>query len=167
MSFGETTSAEIDRVAHEIVDAAFKIHSKLGPGLLESAYQAFMTYELEKRGLAVASEVPLPVVYEDVRLDLGYRIDLIVNDCVLVELESGREATPDSRSTDADVPEIDGKAFRLAHQLQYKIDQRRNQANGPVTTSCASCFVSSWFTIWICHGVDNRESSYRSRRTSR
>jgi len=94
MSFGETTSAEIERVAHEIVDAAFKIHSKLGPGLLESAYQAFMTYELEKRGLAVASEVPLPVVYEDVRLDLGYRIDLIVNDCVLVELKAVEKLHP-------------------------------------------------------------------------
>ena len=88
MSFGETTSAEIERVAHEFVDAAFKIHSKLGPGLLESAYHAFMVYELEKRGLVVAKEVPLPVVYEEIRLDLGYRIDLIVNDCVLVELKS-------------------------------------------------------------------------------
>ncbi len=94
MSFGESTSAEIERVAHEIVDTAFKIHSKLGPGLLESAYLAFMIYELEKRGLQVAKEVPLPVVYEDVRLDLGYRIDLIVNDCVLVELKAVEKLHP-------------------------------------------------------------------------
>ena len=94
MSFGETTSPEIERVAHEIVDAAFKIHSKLGPGLLESAYQAFMVYELRKRGLRVDEEVPLPVTYEEVRLDLGYRIDLIVNDCVLVELKSVEKLHP-------------------------------------------------------------------------
>jgi GxxExxY protein len=94
MSFGETTTVEIERVAHEIVDAAFKIHSTLGPGLLESAYLAFMIYELEKRGLQVAKEVPLPVVYEDVRLDLGYRIDLIVNDCVLVELKAVEKLHP-------------------------------------------------------------------------
>jgi GxxExxY protein len=94
MSFGETTTVEIERVAHEIVDAAFKIHSTLGPGLLESAYLAFMIYELEKRGLQVAKEVPLPVVYEDVRLDLGYRIDLIVNDCVLMELKAVEKLHP-------------------------------------------------------------------------
>jgi GxxExxY protein len=80
VSFGETTSPEIERVATEIVDAAFKIHSKLGPGLLESAYHALMVCELTKRGLRVRKEVELPVVYEEVRIDLGYRLDLIVEE---------------------------------------------------------------------------------------
>lgn len=94
MSFGENTSAEIERVAKEIVDAAFKIHSKIGPELLESAYRALMVYELEKRGLSVRKEVELPVIYEDVRLDVGYRIDLLVNDCVIVELKTVEKIHP-------------------------------------------------------------------------
>lgn len=64
------------------------------PGLLESAYRALMVYELRKRGLKVDAEVPLPVVYEDVQLDIGYRIDLIVNDCVIVELKAVEKLIP-------------------------------------------------------------------------
>jgi GxxExxY protein len=94
MGFGETTSEEIERVVREIVDAAFKIHVKLGPGLLESTYRVVMTHELRKRGLTVKSEVPVPVVYEDVRLDAGYRLDLVVNDCVIVELKSVEKLIP-------------------------------------------------------------------------
>ena len=88
MPFGETTSEEIERVAHEIVDAAFKVHEKLGPGLLESTYRVVMTYELRKRGLDVKCEVPVPVIYEEVRLDAGYRLDMLVNDCVVIELKA-------------------------------------------------------------------------------
>jgi len=94
MGFGETTTKEIERVAHEIVDAAFKIHSKLGPGLLESAYAALMEYELKKRGLLVETEFPLPVVYEDVRIDLGYRLDMVVEHCVIVELKAIEKLHP-------------------------------------------------------------------------
>ena len=94
MSYGETTSPEIERVASEIVDAAFKIHSKLGPGLLESAYHALMVYELTKRGLRVRKEVELPVVYEEVRIDLGYRLDLVVEECVIVELKAVEKLHP-------------------------------------------------------------------------
>src|SRR5207247_3869039 len=94
MPYGETTSVEIERVATQIVDAAFKIHEKLGPGLLESAYLVVMIYELEKRGLRVQHEVSLPVVYEEVRLDAGYRIDLIVNECVIVELKAVEKLHP-------------------------------------------------------------------------
>jgi GxxExxY protein len=94
MPFGETTSVEIERVATQIVDAAFKIHEKLGPGLLESAYQVVMIYELKKRGLRVQTEVPLPVVYEEVHLDAGYRLDLVVNECVIVELKAVEKVLP-------------------------------------------------------------------------
>src|SRR5437763_1191955 len=94
MNYGETTGPEIERVAREIVDAAFKIHQKLGPGLLESAYQVVMVYELKKRGLRIQHEVPLPVVYEEVRLEAGYRIDLIVNECVIVELKAIEKILP-------------------------------------------------------------------------
>lgn len=94
MGFGETTSPEIERVAHEVVDAAFKVHSKLGPGLLESAYRTVMIYELRNRGLDVQWEVPVPVVYEEVKLDAGYRLDLLVNNCVIVELKAVEKLIP-------------------------------------------------------------------------
>ena len=76
-----------NEISKEIVDAAYKIHTKFGPGLLESAYQAVMIYELEKRGLHVAPEQPVPLVYEGIALDVGYKADLIVEDKVIVELK--------------------------------------------------------------------------------
>jgi GxxExxY protein len=70
-----------------IIGAAMKVHSALGPGLLEKAYQACLAYELRKHGFEVQTEVELPVIYEAVSIDLGYRIDLLVNDLVIVELK--------------------------------------------------------------------------------
>lgn len=77
-----------DTVAAAIIDVAFDVHRRFGPGLLESAYQALMVYGLRKRGLAVESEVPVPLQWEDVRLEVGFRADLIVNGLVIVELKS-------------------------------------------------------------------------------
>jgi GxxExxY protein len=94
MGYGETTSEEIERIGKEIVDAAFKVHSKLGPGLLESAYRVVMAYEMRKRGLEAQVEVPIPVVYEEVRLDAGYRLDLLVNRVIIVELKSIEKLAP-------------------------------------------------------------------------
>jgi GxxExxY protein len=83
-----------NEIARVIVDAAFKIHTTLGPGLLESVYEAVLEYELQKRGLRVARQVPFPVVYEVVRLDEGFRADLIVEDKVIVELKSVEQVAP-------------------------------------------------------------------------
>ena len=77
----------INGVTREIVTAAMRVHSVLGPGLLESAYQACLLYELRKHGLRVADQVGLPVVYDGEKIDLGYRIDLIVEDSVIVEIK--------------------------------------------------------------------------------
>jgi GxxExxY protein len=77
----------VNQVTHAIIGAAMKVHSALGPGLLESAYEACLIHELRKGGFKVEQQVELPVVYDGVRIDLGYRIDLIVNDCVIVELK--------------------------------------------------------------------------------
>ena len=76
---------EIEAIGKEIVDSAVKVHQTLGPGLLESAYQTCLAYELAKRGLNVACEVTLPVIYENQFIDAGYRIDMLVGDCVIVE----------------------------------------------------------------------------------
>jgi GxxExxY protein len=75
-------------IAKEIVDAAFHIHTALGPGLLESVYDAVLTYELGRRGLRTVRQQPIPVVYESVRIDTGFRADLIVEDKVIVEVKS-------------------------------------------------------------------------------
>jgi len=83
----EEVSAELDEIAAQIVDSAFKVHSKLGPGLLENAYEACLVYELQKRRLKVERQKQLPIAYEEVRLDVGYRLDLLVNESVVVELK--------------------------------------------------------------------------------
>jgi len=78
----------INEISGHIVDAAIKVHSALGPGLLESAYEACLRHELSKRGLKVTSQVLLPVEYDGVRIDAGFRIDLLVEDAVIVELKA-------------------------------------------------------------------------------
>ncbi|HSA93487.1 MAG TPA: GxxExxY protein, partial [Terriglobales bacterium] len=77
-----------DEVSHAVITAAMKVHSALGPGLLESAYEACLQHELRKMGLKSEAQVELPVVYDSIKLDLGYRIDLLVEDLVIVELKS-------------------------------------------------------------------------------
>ena len=77
-----------NELSHEIIRAALKVHTALGPGLLESAYQTCLAYELREMGFRVETEVPLPVVYKGVQLDCGYRLDLVVEDLVVVELKS-------------------------------------------------------------------------------
>ena len=79
---------EANQLTQEILNCAFKVHSALGPGLLESAYRACLVYELRKSGLEVEEEKQLPLIYEDVKLDCGYRIDILVNDEVVIELKT-------------------------------------------------------------------------------
>ena len=85
---------QINSITGEIVDAAMKVHSSLGPGLLESAYQACLRHELQKRGLDVHTQVALPVVYDGLKLDAGYRIDLLVENQVVVELKAVEKIVP-------------------------------------------------------------------------
>ena len=80
-----------NEVSHDIITAAMKVHSALGPGLLESAYEACLAHELRKAGLTVVTQVGLPIVYDGIKLELGYRIDMLVNDLVVVELKSVEE----------------------------------------------------------------------------
>jgi len=77
-----------NEIAKIVVDAAYKIHTTLGPGLLESVYLTILRYELEKRGLKVKWEVPLPVIYDGIQFAEGYRIDILVEDKVILELKS-------------------------------------------------------------------------------
>ena len=77
----------VNQVSGIVVNAAMRVHSVLGPGLLESAYQVCLEQELRKRGLRVEAQLGLPVVYEGEKLDLGYRIDLLVENLVIVEIK--------------------------------------------------------------------------------
>jgi len=77
-----------NELSREIVDACFKIHTKLGPGLLESVYEEVLAYELSNRGLLIRRQAPIPVVYDDIKLELGFRADIIVGDIVIVEIKS-------------------------------------------------------------------------------
>lgn len=78
----------IEAIARSIVDAALAVHRTLGPGLLETAYELCLVHELERRGHTVAQQTVLPVIYNSVKLDAGYRIDLIVDDKVIVEVKA-------------------------------------------------------------------------------
>ena len=79
---------ETNQITREIIDSAYKVHSALGPGLLESAYRKCLVYELKKKGLFVEEEKPLPLIYDDIKLELGYRIDILVEKKVVVELKT-------------------------------------------------------------------------------
>jgi|SRR5690242_13218520 GxxExxY protein len=83
-----------NEVSHDVITAAMKVHSALGPGLLESTYQACLLYELGKMGVHAEAQIGLPVVYGSVKLDVGYRIDLLVEDLVIVELKSVDALSP-------------------------------------------------------------------------
>ena len=85
------TENELARIA---VDAAYHIHTALGPGLLESVYQKVMAYELRKRGLTVEEEVPVPVIWDDHKMDIGFRVDLYLNRKLIIELKSIERVTP-------------------------------------------------------------------------
>jgi len=78
----------LDAITDKIIGAAVQVHRTLGPGLLESAYRACLAFELSARGLAVAREVPLPLEYRGVRLECGYRVDLLVENSVVVEVKA-------------------------------------------------------------------------------
>jgi len=79
---------ELNELSGKIIGAAMKVHSALGPGLLESAYEACLIHELGKAGLEAKSQVPLPVFYDSIMIDLGYRLDLLVEDSVIIELKA-------------------------------------------------------------------------------
>ncbi len=76
---------DIETIASKIVNSSIKVHKTLGPGLLESVYQKCLTYELEKEGLKVDCEIPVPVKYNDINIDMGFRADMIINDSVIIE----------------------------------------------------------------------------------
>ena len=112
-----------NEVSGAIVDAAMKVHSALGPGLLESAYAVCLRHELIKRGLRVTSEVPVPVVYDGIKLEAGYRLDLVVEDTVVVELKAIEALAPIHQAQVISYLKLTGKPIGLLinfHSLHLK-----------------------------------------------
>ena len=94
MPIGDSASPEEERVAGIVVDAIFKVHDRFGPGLLESAYEICLYHELLNRGLRVRRQVEVPVVYDRIRLDAGFRLDLLVEESVIIETKAVEKLNP-------------------------------------------------------------------------
>lgn len=89
-----TDRTELDRTSGQVVDAAIRVHTELGPGLLEGAYQACLAHELKTRGLHVETQITLPLHYRGVTIDVGYRVDLLVCNSVIVEVKAVSRLLP-------------------------------------------------------------------------
>ena len=120
--------AEMNVRSGQVVDAAMRVHSALGPGLLESAYQQCLAYELCSRGLDVRAQVPVPIVYGGVRIDAGYRIDLLIDDVVLVEVKAVARLLPVHQAQLLSYLKLSGRPLGLLinfHVLRLKDGIRR------------------------------------------
>lgn len=93
---GDSTTAmtKLDEIVHQIVDAAFNVHKKLGPGLLESIYEVCLEHELHKRRLRTERQVSVPVIYDGIKLEAGLRLDLVVEEKVIVEIKAIEKLCP-------------------------------------------------------------------------
>ena len=111
-------------VGHTIIGAAIKVHSTLGPGSLESAYELCLVYELEKLRLRVGRQVPIPIRYEDLSIDNGYRIDLLIDDRVVVELKSIEQVLPVHRGQLLSYLRLGG--FKLGYLLNFNVSLMRD-----------------------------------------
>ena len=112
-----------NEISGAVVDAAMKVHTALGPGLLESAYATCLRHELIKRGLRVSTEVPVPVIYDGIKLDAGYRLDLVVEDTVIVELKAIEALAPIHQAQVISYLKLTGKPIGLLinfHSLHLK-----------------------------------------------
>ena len=120
---------DINDVSGQIVDAMMKVHSALGPGLLESAYEGCLIHELSRRGLQALSQQILPVVFDGCKIDVGYRIDLIVQQCVIVEVKAVEKFAPIHEAQLLTYLKLSG--IKLGLLLNFNVlHKRRYQADG-------------------------------------
>ena len=94
MAYCGSLPDSIENVAREIVDASLRVHTALGPGLLESIYETCLHHDLKRRGLAVEKQVPIPIVFDSLRIDAGLRLDLLVEQSIVVEVKSVERMIP-------------------------------------------------------------------------
>jgi GxxExxY protein len=110
---------DIERVAREIVDSAIKIHRTLGPGLFESTYQKCLTHELGSRGWQVQNELVLPITYDGVQIESGYRLDMLVEEMVVIENKTVDEIAPIHTTQLLTYLRLGG--YRLGFLLNWKV----------------------------------------------
>ena len=121
---------EENEISGQVVDAAMKVHSALGPGLLESAYQAYLKYELSKRDLRVEAEAPLPLKYDELIIEIGYRVDLLVEERVIVELKSVDKILPIHEAQLLSYLRLEQSESWTVDKLQRAAPERRRQTHG-------------------------------------
>ena len=121
-----------EEIGHAIIGAAIKVHSAVGPGLLESAYETCLIYELEKQGVPVRRQALIPIRFEDLTIDNGYRADLLVGDRVVVELKAVESILPVHRGQLLSYLRLGG--FKLGYLLNFNVARLRDgivrMANG-------------------------------------
>ena len=123
-----------------IIGAAMKVHSVVGPGLLESAYEACIVYELEKLRLRIRKQIAIPIRYEDLSIENGYRVDLLVEDRVVIELKAVESVLPVHRAQLLSYLRLGG--FRLGYLLNFHVPHMRDGivrlVNSPQSSSASS-----------------------------
>lgn len=112
---------ELNKISETIIGCAIKVHKTLGPGLLESTYEVCLIHELKKVGLNVQSQVVLPVIYDEVKLDAGYRIDLLVENAVIVELKAIDSLLPIHEAQVISYLKLSGKKIGLLINFNVKL----------------------------------------------
>jgi len=114
----------LDEIGKQIVDAAYEVHKTLGPGLLESAYEACLKHELTLRGIRFVSQKEVPLIYKGIRVDVAYRLDLLVEDVIIVEIKST------DRLTDVNLAQIISylklKDLRLGYLINFNVKYFKN-----------------------------------------
>ena len=115
---------DLNEISGAIIDSAMKVHSALGVGLLESVYETCLAHELRKRGFQVETQVALPVFYDGIKLDAGYRIDLLVENAVIVELKAVEQVLPIHEAQLLSYLKLSGKKLGLL--LNFNVVHFRN-----------------------------------------
>jgi GxxExxY protein len=100
-------------ITYKIIGAAIEIHKKVGPGLLESAYEASLAYDLKEMGFDVKTQHPLPFIYKEIKMEVGYRLDLLVNNLVIVEIKSVEHLAPVHHAQTLTYLKLSGKELAL------------------------------------------------------
>ena len=124
----------VNEVSGHVVDSSMKVHTTLGPGLLENVYETCLSYELRKRGFKVLTQLPLPVAYDGVQIEVGYRLDILVNDVVIVEVKAVTRVLPIHEAQLLSYLKLSGKQVGLLinfHEPHLRDGIRRLVNNAP------------------------------------
>ena len=156
---------ELNQITGSIVDAAMKVHTALGPGLLESVYEKCLKHELTKRGFHVQSQLWLPVIYDGIEMEGGYKIDLLVEEQVIVELKVVEQIIEVHKASIIVLSETSRQAGRLVDQFQRSASTRRNsQASQSLSILSVLCVLCGFGLTTVPFAVGRSVSAADSHR---